>query len=70
MIDYINELFSVVCFPLVVITSGIIGMNFSKQHANAAGWDGIKMDLGEIGWVGGGGVEWIHLPQDRLLRMR
>jgi hypothetical protein len=27
------------------------------------GWeDGIKMDLGEIGW---GGVEWIHLAQDR-----
>jgi hypothetical protein len=24
--------------------------------------DGIKMDLGEIGW---GGVEWIHLVQDR-----
>jgi hypothetical protein len=23
--------------------------------------DGIKMDLGEIGW----GVEWIHLAQDR-----
>jgi hypothetical protein len=27
-------------------------------------WEnGIKMDLGEIGW--GGGVEWIHLAQDR-----
>jgi hypothetical protein len=26
--------------------------------------DGIKMDLGEIGW-GRGGVEWIHLAQDR-----
>jgi hypothetical protein len=25
--------------------------------------DGIKMDLGEIGW--GGCVEWIHLAQDR-----
>jgi hypothetical protein len=25
--------------------------------------DGIKMDLREIGW--GGGVEWIHLAQDR-----
>jgi hypothetical protein len=24
--------------------------------------DGIKMDLGEIGW---GGLEWIHLAQDR-----
>jgi hypothetical protein len=24
--------------------------------------DGIKMDLNEIGW---GGVEWIHLAQDR-----
>jgi hypothetical protein len=24
--------------------------------------DGIKMDHGEIGW---GGVEWIHLAQDR-----
>jgi hypothetical protein len=24
--------------------------------------DGIKMDLWEIGW---GGVEWIHLAQDR-----
>jgi hypothetical protein len=24
--------------------------------------DGIKMDLGETGW---GGVEWIHLAQDR-----
>jgi hypothetical protein len=24
--------------------------------------DGIKMDLGEIGW---GGVKWIHLSQDR-----
>jgi hypothetical protein len=26
--------------------------------------DGIKMDLREIGW---GGVEWIHLAQDRDL---
>jgi hypothetical protein len=26
--------------------------------------DGIKMDLKEIGW-GGGGVEWIELAQDR-----
>jgi hypothetical protein len=26
--------------------------------------DGIKMDLREIGW---GGVEWIHLAQDRGL---
>jgi hypothetical protein len=26
--------------------------------------DGIKIDLREIGW-GGGGVEWIHLAQDR-----
>jgi hypothetical protein len=25
--------------------------------------DGIRMDLREIGW--GGGVEWIHLAQDR-----
>jgi hypothetical protein len=25
--------------------------------------DGIKMDLGEIDW--GGGVEWIHIAQDR-----
>jgi hypothetical protein len=25
--------------------------------------DGIKMDLREIGW---GGVEWIHLAQDRV----
>jgi hypothetical protein len=25
--------------------------------------DGIKKDLREIGW--GGGVEWIHLAQDR-----
>jgi hypothetical protein len=26
-------------------------------------WEnGIKMDLGKIGW---GGVEWIHLAQDR-----
>jgi hypothetical protein len=25
-------------------------------------YDGIKMDLTEIGW---GGVEWIHLAQDR-----
>jgi hypothetical protein len=24
--------------------------------------DGIKMDLKEVGW---GGVEWIHLAQDR-----
>jgi hypothetical protein len=24
--------------------------------------DGVKMDLREIGW---GGVEWIHLAQDR-----
>jgi hypothetical protein len=24
--------------------------------------DNIKMDLGEIGW---GGVDWIHLSQDR-----
>jgi hypothetical protein len=27
--------------------------------------DGIKMDLREIGW---GGVEWIHLAQDRDCR--
>jgi hypothetical protein len=27
--------------------------------------DGIKMDLREMGW--GGGVEWIHLAQDRDL---
>jgi hypothetical protein len=26
--------------------------------------DGIRMDLREIGW-GGGGAEWIHLAQDR-----
>jgi hypothetical protein len=26
--------------------------------------DGIKMDLREIGW-GGGGIEWIHLAHDR-----
>jgi hypothetical protein len=26
--------------------------------------DGIKMDLGETGW-GGGGVEWIQVAQDR-----
>jgi hypothetical protein len=26
------------------------------------GEDGIRMDLEEIGW---GGVEWIHLAQDR-----
>jgi hypothetical protein len=26
--------------------------------------DGMKMDLREIDW-GGGGVEWIHLAQDR-----
>jgi hypothetical protein len=26
--------------------------------------DGIRMDLREIGW-GGGGVEWIHLAQER-----
>jgi hypothetical protein len=26
--------------------------------------DGIKMDLEETGW-GGGGVEWFHLAQDR-----
>jgi hypothetical protein len=26
--------------------------------------DGIKMDLEEIGW-GGGGVEWIHVAQNR-----
>jgi hypothetical protein len=25
--------------------------------------DGIRMDLRELGW--GGGVEWIHLAQDR-----
>jgi hypothetical protein len=25
--------------------------------------DGIRMDLEEIGWLGG--VEWIHLAQDR-----
>jgi hypothetical protein len=28
--------------------------------------DGIKMDLREIGW-GGGGVEWIHLAQDTYI---
>jgi hypothetical protein len=27
--------------------------------------DGIKMDVREIGWRGGGCVEWIHLAQDR-----
>jgi hypothetical protein len=27
--------------------------------------DGINMDLSEIGWGGGGGVEWVHLAQDR-----
>jgi hypothetical protein len=26
--------------------------------------DGVRMDLREIGW-GGGGVEWIHVAQDR-----
>jgi hypothetical protein len=25
--------------------------------------DGVKMDIREIGW--GGGVEWIHLAEDR-----
>jgi hypothetical protein len=29
-------------------------------------WEvGIRMDLGEIGWGGGGGVDWIHLAQGR-----
>jgi hypothetical protein len=27
--------------------------------------DGIKMVLREIGWGGGGGVEWIQLAHDR-----
>jgi hypothetical protein len=27
--------------------------------------DGIRMDLREIGWGGGGGVDWIQLAQDR-----
>ena len=26
--------------------------------------DNVKMDLGEVGW-GGGGMGWINLPQDR-----
>jgi hypothetical protein len=25
-------------------------------------WDGIRMDLKDVGW---GSVEWIHLAQDR-----
>jgi alpha-glucosidase (family GH31 glycosyl hydrolase) len=33
-----------------------------KVHLEDQGVDGIKMDLGEIGC---GGVEWIHLAQDR-----
>jgi hypothetical protein len=28
-------------------------------------WDGIRMDLTEIGWGGWGSVEWIQLAQDR-----
>jgi hypothetical protein len=27
--------------------------------------DGIRMDLGEIGLGGGGGLDWIRLSQDR-----
>jgi hypothetical protein len=27
--------------------------------------DGIKMDLREIGWGGGGDAEWIYLAHDR-----
>jgi alpha-glucosidase (family GH31 glycosyl hydrolase) len=33
-----------------------------KDHLEDQGIDGIKLDLREIGW---GGVEWIHLAQDR-----
>jgi alpha-glucosidase (family GH31 glycosyl hydrolase) len=33
-----------------------------KDHLKDQGVDGIKMDLREIGW---GGVELIHLAQDR-----
>jgi hypothetical protein len=33
-----------------------------RGHLEDQGVDGIKMYLEEIGW---GGVEWIHLTQDR-----
>jgi hypothetical protein len=34
----------------------------NKTDLEDQGVDGIEMDLREIGW---GGVEWIHLAQDR-----
>jgi alpha-glucosidase (family GH31 glycosyl hydrolase) len=33
-----------------------------RDHLKDLGVDGIKLDLGEIGW---GGVEWIQLAEDR-----
>jgi hypothetical protein len=44
---------------------GFGGKTEEKHHLKDQGIDGIKMDLREIGWEGG--VEWIHLAQDRDL---
>jgi hypothetical protein len=44
---------------------GLVGKPEAKRplgRPRSRSEDGIKMDLGEIGW---GGVEWIHLAQDR-----
>jgi hypothetical protein len=35
-----------------------------RDHSEDQGKDGIRIDLMETGW-GGGGVEWIQLAQDR-----
>jgi hypothetical protein len=42
---------------------GFGGKPESKDYLKDQSVDGIKMDLSEIGWEGG--VEWIHLAQDR-----
>lgn len=34
------------------------------QRPGRAWKDGIKMDIKENGWWGGGGVEWLHVAQD------
>jgi hypothetical protein len=40
----------------------LVGKPEGKDHLEDQDVDGVKMDLREIGW---GGVEWIHLAQDR-----
>jgi hypothetical protein len=43
----------------------LVGNPEGRNHFKDQGIDGIEVDLGEIGW---GGVEWIHLAQDRDCR--